>query len=43
VRDEKKASPPSQSIELEQPEGGANALNINRSLPSFSIDERVLK
>lgn len=29
VRDEKKASPPSQSIELEQPEGGANALNIN--------------
>ena len=25
-----KSSPPSQSIELEQPEGGANALNINR-------------
>ncbi|KAJ6723086.1 EUKARYOTIC TRANSLATION INITIATION FACTOR 3 SUBUNIT EIF-3 [Salix koriyanagi] len=29
AREEKKASPPSKSIELEQPEGGANALNIN--------------
>ncbi|KAH8488815.1 hypothetical protein H0E87_024447 [Populus deltoides] len=29
VREEKKASPPSKSIDLEQPEGGANALNIN--------------
>nr|XP_034904782.1 protein TSS-like isoform X2 [Populus alba] len=29
VREEKKASTPSKSIELEQPEGGANALNIN--------------
>ncbi|KAF9669070.1 hypothetical protein SADUNF_Sadunf14G0069500 [Salix dunnii] len=29
VGEEKKASPPSKSIELEQPEGGANALNIN--------------
>ncbi|KAJ6338340.1 hypothetical protein OIU76_007918, partial [Salix suchowensis] len=29
VREEKKVTPPSQSIELEQPEGGANALNIN--------------
>lgn len=28
--EERKASPPSQSIEVEQPEGGANALNINR-------------
>ncbi|KAJ4827850.1 hypothetical protein Tsubulata_012996 [Turnera subulata] len=27
--EEKKVTPPSQSIELEQPEGGANALNIN--------------
>lgn len=29
-RENKKVSPLSQSIELEQPEGGANALNINR-------------
>ncbi|KDP28490.1 hypothetical protein JCGZ_14261 [Jatropha curcas] len=28
-REEKNVNPPSQSIELEQPEGGANALNIN--------------
>ncbi|XP_022770584.1 protein TSS isoform X2 [Durio zibethinus] len=28
-RENEKSSPPSQSIELEQPEGGANALNIN--------------
>lgn len=36
-REEKNVSPPSQSIELEQPEGGANALNINRFLPSFAM------
>ncbi|OMP08614.1 Tetratricopeptide-like helical [Corchorus olitorius] len=28
-RENEKSSPPAQSIELEQPEGGANALNIN--------------
>jgi len=39
VREEKKASPPSKSIDLEQPEGGANALNINRFLPSFPMHE----
>ena len=30
VGEKEKASSPYQSIDLEQPEGGANALNINR-------------
>lgn len=36
-RENKKGSPLSQSIEIEQPEGGANALNINRFVLNTTI------